>query len=257
MSKGETFDYSYILIWTTTDPSATPPTELVEYNRTQLIQFKITDVSGSVLSVDFVRKFQNGTQTTQSGTINIETGQITLPYGFLIIGSNLAKNQQVYPNGGHQIIADTIKRSYPTGERDTNLIGGEDTTTKTTIYFDKIKGIAVDYTYTIYSSSNGHVVNSTERMVNTNSAVWIAAPPPPTPGPTSQRTATPTQSAFPTVKATPISTPQIDNLIPIVVLAVVIVIVAVAVLLLVKGRGRRRKSRVDEEFAEYLKPKKP
>ena len=112
VSKGEIFDYSYSLIWTSTDPSATPPSDLVEYNNTQKIEFKITDVSGSEISVDFIRIFNNGTQTVQSGSINVESGTVTVPYGFLIVGANLNKNQQVYPTGGHQVITDTVMRSY-------------------------------------------------------------------------------------------------------------------------------------------------
>src|SRR5512137_133568 len=72
--KDETLDYSYSLIWTSTDPSVTPPNDLVEYNNTQKIQFKITDVDGPDISVDFIRLFNNGTQTVESGSINIESG---------------------------------------------------------------------------------------------------------------------------------------------------------------------------------------
>jgi hypothetical protein len=173
VSKDETFDYSYSLIWTSTDPSATPPSDLVEYNNTQNIEFKVTDVSGAIISVDFIRTFTNGTLAIQSGTINIESGTVTVPYGFLIVGANLNKNQQVYPTGGHQTITDTITRSYLSGvQRETNVMSSDVSSEKTTIDFDKIKGIAVDYSYEIQETSGNYNIVSTETLTNTNSNVW-------------------------------------------------------------------------------------
>jgi hypothetical protein len=176
VSKGETFDYSYSLIWTSTDISATPPSDLVEYNNTQRIEFKITDVSGSAISVDFIRIFNNGTQTVQSGSINVESGTVTIPYGFLIVGANLNKDQQVYPTGGHQVITDTVMRSYASGQRETNVMSGGDSSDSTTINFDKIKGVAVYYSNEIQDTSGGYTIVSTESLTNTNSDSWAVIP---------------------------------------------------------------------------------
>jgi hypothetical protein len=176
VSKGETFTYSYNLIWTSTDPSATPPTDLVDYNNTQEIQFKITSVSGPEIGVDFIRIFKNGTQTVQSGSIDVQSGSTTVPFGFLIIGSNLNKNDRVYPEGGYQTITDTVTRSYASGQRETNVLGSQDSSGGTTIYFDKIKGVAVEHSYEIPSTSGIYSISSTERMVNTNPDVWTVIP---------------------------------------------------------------------------------
>ena len=177
VSKDETFDYNYSLIWTSTDPSATPPSDLVEYNNTRNIEFKITDVSGTIIGVDFIRTFTNGTQAMQSGTINIESGTVTVPYGFLIVGANINKNQQVYPTGGHQSITDTVMRSYGSGvQRETNVMSSDVSSEKTTIDFDKIKGIAVDYSYEIRETSGNFNIVSTESLTNTNSEAWTAIP---------------------------------------------------------------------------------
>jgi len=263
VSKGEVFDYSYSLIWASTNPSATPPSDLVEYNNTQQIQFKITGVSGSTLNVDFIRHFKNGSQTIQSGTINLENGQTTVPYGFLIIGSNLAKNQQVYPNGGHVVITDTVTRSYSTGQRETNLISGGDATSKTSTYYDKVKGIAVEYSYEIDSFSNSYSVVSTERMVNTNSDVWATSTPSQTSTPTNPSTAssTPKQTSTPTstsatedhtVTVSPTSTEtdlNTSNVLVIVgIVGALIVVLAVALILLKKRRLKKEKGTPQEDF---------
>ena len=175
VSKGETFEYSYSLLWTSTDSSPTPPSDLVEYNNTQKIQFKITNVEGSDISVDFIRIFNNGTQTVESGSIDIESGTVSVPYGFLIIGANLNKNQQVYPTGGHQVITDTVTRSFAGVQREINVISSEDSTEKTTIDFDRAKGVALDYLFEIRETSGNDNIVSTETLTNTNSNDWGVA----------------------------------------------------------------------------------
>lgn len=255
--KGETFDYTYDIFWASSNPSAVPPALFTILNDTQTVQLKIDSISGSKLGVIVTERFSNGSHRVLTGFIDTSSGLIEAPYGFLIIGSNLAANELMYPSGGHQTITSSYSRSYVSGPRETNRYLSETESERTEIDFDKVKGISVAYSYQTTEITDGYTVTIKEVMANTNFDVWIAAPPPPTPGPTSQRTATPTQSAFPTVKGTPTSTQQPDSLIPIAVLVVVIIIVVVVALLLVRGRGRRRKSRVDEEFAQYLKPKKP
>lgn len=240
VSKGEIFDYSYSVIWSSTNPSEPPPQNLMELNSTQKLQFKVTDVSGTIITLDYIKYFNNGTNSVQTGTINLNSGAVTVPFGFLIISSNLNKEQLVYPNGGHQTITDTIMRSYLSGQRETNVILSQEPDETSTIYFDKVKGVAVEYSYQVSETFNSYTTTVNEVAVSLNSDVWIAVPPPPTPGPTSQLSSTPTST-------------QPDILISIAVLVAVIVVVVVIVLLLVKGRGRK-KSRVDEEFSKYMKP---
>ena len=265
VSKGETFDYSYSLIWASTDPSATPPKDLVEYNNTQQIQFKITDVSGSILTVDFIRHFKNGTQSVESGTINIQSGLVTVPYGFLIIGANLTKNQRIYPSGGYQTITDTVTRSYPSGQRETNVISGEDSSQKTAIYFDKIKGIAVDYSYEIRETSGGYTITTIERLISTNADVWTVASAPtptptatgisPTPTPTPTTTTTPTTTGIlptPTTAHAPTATAAAFVFSAVDWLIVIAVIIIVLILIILAWYRRRRKPKTQQTQTTYL-----
>jgi hypothetical protein len=197
VSKGETFDYSYNIAWTSTNPSATPPSDALEYNNTQKVQLTITNVQGSIISVDVTSSFKNGSQKTVSGTIDIENSGYTVPFGFLIVGANIAKGQPIYPAGG-QLVTDTVSRSYPSGQRETNLISAQNSDEKVTTYFDKIKGVAVDYSHTMYeTASDGSSITSTEQLVCTNSDVWTSTSyhPSPVPTSTSGSTTAPTQSS--------------------------------------------------------------
>lgn len=283
VSKGEVFDYSYNLLWTSTDPSATPPSEVIEYRNIEKTQIKITDVSNSVITIDLISYFKNGSQGVQTGTTNIASGIYTVPYGCLIIGANLAKNQQIYPNGGHQTITDTIMCTYSSGQRETNVVSGEDSSQRTVISYDKIKGIAVDYAYTTYETSGSYITNTTETLINTNSAVWAVSPassvsptstskptstptgtnPPLTPTPTatnhsptpSVTTPSPTSNSGPTIVTTSPETAtgtsgQSTNLIIIIAVIFTVVILAVAGVAL---RKKKKPLSESEQILEALK----
>jgi hypothetical protein len=176
VSKGETFDYTYSFVWSSTNPSATPPSEYVEFNNTQTIQMKITDVSGTQINLQCIKHFKDGTQNVESGYINVDSGAIEVPYGYLIISANLSINQKMYPSGGHQTITGTSLRSYSSGQRETNSYISESTSEKTEINFDKLKGIAVDYSYQTQETSGGYTTTIKEILTNTNSDVWSVIP---------------------------------------------------------------------------------
>jgi uncharacterized protein HemX len=243
----------------------------LEYNNTQKVQLRITDIAGSTINVDVLISFKNGSQKTESGTIDIEHSNYTVPFGFLIVGANIAKGQPIYPAGG-QVVTDTVMRSYPSGQRETNLISAENSNQKITTYFDKIKGVAVDYSHTVYDiASDDYSITSTEQMVSTNSEVWITSVSSPTTlTPTSDATATPTQThatSTPSTDATvsPIPTgggvhsvtesPQsasdtcssLSNGIMIGGIIVVVIVGLAVVVLVVLKRRKPRKEKKDAE----------
>jgi hypothetical protein len=183
VSNGETYDYNYSFIWTSTNPKATPPSEYVEFNKTQTIQMKITDVSGTRISLQCIKHFKDGTQSIESGYIDVDSGSIEVPYGYLIVSANLSANQKMYPSGGHQIITSTYMKDYTSGQRETNRYLSESDSETTDISFDKLKGVAVDYSYESRETSGGYTTTITEVLTNTNSDVWavsqVAASPSP------------------------------------------------------------------------------
>ncbi len=265
VSKSEVFEYSYVLYWSSSDTSESPPSNYLDLNETKTIQLKITEVTGTKINLEKIDSLKNGSQKQQSGFIDINTGNVQISFGSLIVASDINAQDKLYPSGGDAIISETISRTYTSGQRETNHFISQtnepDHNQMVEIYYDKLKGVAVSYYFETQETSNGHTTSTQEYLTCTNVDTWIVAPLPsytisaPTITPTSYPTAASTQSAFPTSQDQTPSQPS--NLIPIAVLVVVIIIVVVVALLLVRGRGRRRKSRVDEEFAQYLKPKKP
>ncbi|MCL5876375.1 MAG: hypothetical protein M1540_01005 [Candidatus Bathyarchaeota archaeon] len=256
VAKGDVFEYSYAVTWDSTDSSLPIPSDVTRLSETQGFKITITDVSGTTLQADVLIESRDGSTKTVSGYVDVELGSISLPYGDLIVASNLNVNDKIYSMGGDATITGSVTRTYPSGDRPTNQRMAETTSEnhyeKTDVYFDKAKGVAVSSYYIGIETIGSETETFTETITNTNSDVWTAGHPVSTVAPTSYPTTT--QSALPTAKATQTPT-QPDNLIPIAVLVIVIIIVVVVALLLVRGRGRKRKSRVDEEFAKYLKQK--
>lgn len=148
VSKGDTFYYNYTNSWESTDPNATPPIEYVELNNTQWIQIAIGDIQGPVLNIVTTRHFFNGTDIIDYGQVNIDTQVINALYGFLVVGANISANEKLYPSGGLPTINDTILKTYPNGQRETNHYVHETTSDnsydKTEIYFDRSTGMAIE-----------------------------------------------------------------------------------------------------------------
>ena len=270
VSKGETFDYSYSIFWNSTDPTATPPSDYVEFNKTQSIELKVTDVSVSKISLEKTEILRNGTQTTETGYININTGDIEVTFGTLIISANLNANDKLYPSGGHAIINDTTTRTYPSGQRETNHYIVETTSQnnyeKTEIYFDRQKGVAVDYYYENRETSGGYTITTIERLISTNADVWAvgSAPTPtatgisPTPTPTPTATGispTPTATGIsptPTTAHTPTATPIAFVFSAVDWLIVIAVIIIVLILIILAWYRRRRKPKTQQTQTTYL-----
>ena len=228
VSKGETFDYSYNLLWSSTDPTATIPSDYVQLNNTQAIQFTITDISGSKISMEKTNIFKNGTQTKESGFVDINTGDIKINYGTIIVGSNLNAGDKLYPSGGHAIINDTTTRAYPSGPRETNHYisetGDQNNLVKVELYFDKQKGVAVNYYFESHETSDGYTATTQETLTNTNSNVWMVAP-----GSTPTATGispTPTATG---ISPTPTATGKPIQLSNIIIIAITISIIIVLV----------------------------
>src|SRR5665647_2438493 len=73
VKPGDTFNYSYRINWDSTDPTATVPAQYEELNNTQFIRITVITVTGSLINVDFTRHFNNGTEQTQNGNIDVNT----------------------------------------------------------------------------------------------------------------------------------------------------------------------------------------
>lgn len=256
VSKDQTFDYSYQILWSSTDANAVTPSNYIKLNNTQTIELTITDVSGTKLSIEKTNLLKDGTQSKVDGYVDVNTGTIEIAFGSLIVSANLNAGNLLYPSGGHAIVNDASFRSYSVGQREINHVifqtNEPDYTDKVEIYFDKLTGVAVSYSYESSSTANGYTATTQETLTCTNVDTWMAAPIPSytpsevTNNPTNAGSSSSTQNQTQT---------QLATWIPfVVIILVVIIIVVVAALVL--SKRRKKKSSVDQEFAKYVKGNK-
>jgi len=181
--KGAIFEYDYNLQLSSTDPSAQTLSHYLELNKTQAMQLKIIDISGTKISIEKTTIFKNGSQAKTTGYIDINTGNLQLNFGSLIVGANLNVQDKLYPSGGNALINDTSMRTYPSGQRETNHYISETTDEnyyeKVEICFDKAMGVAVSYYYESRETVDGYTTTIKETLNSTNSAVWAVALPSP------------------------------------------------------------------------------
>jgi len=174
VNPGNTFNYSYKINWDSTDPAATVPAQYQELNDTQFIRITVITVTGSLINVDVTRHFNNGTEQTQNGNIDVNTQVLEIPYTILIIRANANPGEKIYPDGGHAILTDTATRTYSIGQVDAvryvspDTIGGN--SEKTEIYYDRTDGVAVEYNL-ISQETSGSYVTTTRETVLINS--WV------------------------------------------------------------------------------------
>jgi hypothetical protein len=179
VAKGDVFQYTYQVTWNSTDPSLPVPSDIAELNQTQSFQITITDVSGTTVNAQVTVQYRNGSSSTKEGFVDVSSGSIRLPYGYLIVPANLNVNDKVYSSGS-MIINATSTRTYPSGERQINERIEENTAQnhndKTDIFYDKIKGIGVSSFYESTDTYGSETEVYTESIVNTNSDQWAVVP---------------------------------------------------------------------------------
>jgi hypothetical protein len=169
VNPGNTFNYSYKINWDSTDPHAIVPTQYEELNTTQFIRITVITVTGSLINVDVTRHFNNGTEQTQNGNIDVNTQVLEIPYSVLIIRSDANPGEKIYPTGGHAILNDTGTRTYSIGQVDAVRYVSPDTTggnsEKTEIYYDRTNGVAVEYNFISQETSGSYITTTRETVL--------------------------------------------------------------------------------------------
>jgi hypothetical protein len=160
VSPGNVFTYDFSVHWSSTDPNAAPPADLVELNKTKTIQIIITEVSGLMVIMNITSHFENGTESTTNGMVNILSGEGIRGFG-LIVAPDLGTDYIVYPYGERAfMINSTGTSTYSFGVRETCHSSMNSTDLEGYVYafdnlfFDKKTGVMLEwYTEQVSSSS--------------------------------------------------------------------------------------------------------
>jgi hypothetical protein len=153
VNVGDTFTYSITGTSTLGLGSSESP-GFSELNNTDYYRVAITDVNDSLVSLDTIWRFKNGTEVINQQTIDLSNGMKTDENGFwAIYASNLDKNDLLRPTGFDELI---VNSTDSLGGRQTNFFSIEnefrditDPTSSTFRYdyigvnFDKQTGVAI------------------------------------------------------------------------------------------------------------------
>lgn len=167
--------------WISDDPSATPPSALVDANNTQWVEVTITTISGTNVTGQVTRHYKNGTEITEGGWVDVDTGDGENITG-LVISANLAAGDSVYTSSPYNdyIINETVPRTYFGGVRDTNHLNTASNTNsssgtlslRTNLYWDKSTGFAVETRQETTSQTGSYTTTWSEDGQIISSNVW-------------------------------------------------------------------------------------
>ena len=176
---GNTFRYRATVSWSSNDPSASPPSDLVDLNDTQWLGFTITAISGTNITGQTTSHYKNGTETTTGGWVNVNTGDGENLTG-LVISANLAAGDSLYTSLPFNtwIINETVPRTYLSGVRDTNHFNMPSSSGtqsySTDQYWDKSTGVFVEILQETTSQTGAYTTTSSEdiQIIYSNVSGW-------------------------------------------------------------------------------------
>ena len=180
VTPGAVFIWNITASWSSSDEYASIPPELVDMNQTESFEVRVSEVSGSNVTVFWAMYFKNGSDPiADRGFIDVDTGVYYGGFAAIIAG-NLNAGERIHPLGEDTItINETVIRAYESGNRETNHIIIESTNATTGVsgrmdwYFDKQAGILVESEETNLSSDASTVTTIRWKLRETNANGWV------------------------------------------------------------------------------------
>lgn len=150
--EGDWFGYDFSFEWFSEDENVTvPDSGEVDYLlEGQCVRFDVLSVSGSNVTGQFTINYENGTENSVVGWVDVSTGEGE--FNMWLISSGLYENDYTYASEVGEMINETLLYSTPLGLRETNHIGystGNVTTEDyyvfgVDIYWDREIGVLVE-----------------------------------------------------------------------------------------------------------------
>jgi hypothetical protein len=179
---GNTFTYDVTVFWSSNDPSAAIPSELLDINKTEYYQVTIGTVTTEEVTTQGLWHFTNGTELNATVTVNLETGVYSGPEtGFwAVVAGGLSANDLLHPSGRDYItVNQTVTRNYAGAGRETNHLiltfqgsdSGGDYVEHVDYYFDKQTGMLVQLNDAQVYSNPAKTITRLWKIKDSN--VWV------------------------------------------------------------------------------------
>jgi hypothetical protein len=122
VSSGDTFTYgNFNFYWYSDDPNATAPAEWADIENAEWFSITVENVVDTNITGSLMVHFNNGTEETEGGWVNVDTGD-DANMSMFFISANLNIGDSIYSSGDYSswMINETIQRAYDGNMRDTN-----------------------------------------------------------------------------------------------------------------------------------------
>ncbi len=178
---GDSFLYNVSYSWESNDPSPQLvwPTEyaslILEVDN---ITNAIVNVEGKSIEWDSFLHFKTGTsQTIEGNHLNVETGELSsgaFMWPYACISTNLSTGDLIYTGSVYRI-NETVPRTYPDGERQTNHLNLylQEMNGTMDVYWDEATGVLVEFSWLQFKESGGYTTEESlfYQLVETN--LWV------------------------------------------------------------------------------------
>jgi predicted secreted protein with PEFG-CTERM motif len=131
--------------------------------------------------VQMTTRFKNGTETTQRGTTDVESGIGNMTNW--VVAADLNPNDAVYTEDIYStwLINETIVRTYPSGTRNTNHFNTSTESNMTgfyqyysqNFYWDKSTGIMVEMSFSQITQTSVSQTIMSGKITMSESSVWV------------------------------------------------------------------------------------
>jgi hypothetical protein len=177
VSVNNTWRYGTSAEWSSTDPIATPPSYVIQYNETEWMEVVINGISDLNVTAEVTAHFKNGTEDSTVGWIDIDTGN-NINMTWMVISANLGVNASIYTvSYNNWFINETVQRTYPNGNRDTNHFNTTSSSEfqylSSNLLWDKETGILVELsTQNIFQTLN-YTTSWSIALQIISSNIWV------------------------------------------------------------------------------------
>ena len=178
LAAGDFSCYKMFAVFTSSDPYAIIDVPYYEKNNTDWVRIDIIEVSGSVIRQVYTMHFENKSETFELETDldpDVAGGYNFSNLGIPICAANLEMGDALLIT--KLKVEETLIRTYPSGERETNHVSWNSSIDYGDCYFDRKTGLLVELnrTHLFMNPVTDEVVKKVDIIKMINSSFWFVS----------------------------------------------------------------------------------
>ena len=175
----------FLSFWASNRPSATVPQDLIDANNTVWIANTILDVAGTTVTYQTLTRYENGTETSDIGQIDVETGDGNGTLTF--VSAALTAGDKVYTLGELSVarMNSTFPRAYLGQTRETNLLNvthysfvsvDSRSVTQSVFLWNKATGVLVEQRWAFADFEGDYLTMASVEYKIVDTTIWVDDP---------------------------------------------------------------------------------